>query len=111
MLQGLSHLSDPSFDPLQLAAKLQDLEPIQFIDFFLNWLSDLLKSQLAISSSFINIDFQSTFLSFKKNISTKKIMELNTHLLRLRKQISIGINFNKPLLMEETLIRWMGCVS
>lgn len=112
MLTGLTQLTDKQFDPIQLASKLQAFESLQFIDFFLNWLSDLLKLQLQVSTSALtNLDFQSALISLRSAIPTQKIIDLNAYLLQLRKQIGVGINFNKPLLMEDILFRWMRCAS
>ncbi|EKD71364.1 MAG: DNA polymerase III subunit delta [uncultured bacterium] len=112
LLNGLSALIKKSLDPLGLTNQLQGIEAIQFVDYFLSFLTDLLQLQLAVSQqAIINTDFNQELNALKSVTNSQSNLSLYQHLLKLRKQINLGINLNKQLLIEDIIIQWMRCAA
>jgi DNA polymerase III subunit delta' len=110
LLQTLYSLSQPQADPIKSAVTIQDLDSIQFLDFILSWIIDLLRLQWGCNASdMTNKDFTTQLTNLHKRVSLKQIIQYMNYLQQLRGQISIGINLNKQLMVENVLVRWMEC--
>jgi len=107
VFQALEQLAAKRTDPLTLAAKWQKTDSVQWLDLLLGFIADLMKLQLG--SQAIHLTNQDQ-LGALQNCTTLIPLERNAEIMRLalkmRGQISAGINFNKQLLIESLLIRW-----
>lgn len=97
-------------DPIKLAAKLTDIEPLPLLDFTISWITDLLRLTLAGDSSVVtNQDYLSVLTAQHAKLDLAKCTRFLEYLLQQRAQICRGMNFNKQLLAESTLLRWVEC--
>lgn len=109
---GLQQLISKQVDPIKLTARLSELEPLPLLDFMLSWLTDLLRIFLkADPSRLTNQDFAAALQQLKNQLSLASCTQLLESLLQQRAQICRGMNFNKQLLTEHLLLRWMECAA
>ncbi len=102
-------LNQGKMDPIKSASNLQSMDILLFIDFNLSFITDLLRLQLKISNEvIINKDYVSQLHALRDHYSMQASMNFMNELSTLRKQACVGINFNKQLLMENVLVKWMG---
>lgn len=102
-------LSQPQLDPIKASNSLQDLDVLQFLDFMLLWIMDILRLQLgANTNELTNIDYQQPLNHLKTTTQVTANTRLMDYLQKCRTQISVGINLNKTLVMESILIRWLA---
>jgi DNA polymerase-3 subunit delta' len=106
---GLQQLLDKQVDPIKLAGRLSDLEPLPLIDFMLTWLTDLMQLHLGDSecSRIINQDYITIMRQQQSLVTLSHCKQLLDRLLQQRAQICRGMNFNKQLMTENMLLRWM----
>jgi len=110
--QLLYQLGQGQADPLTLAAQFQSVEPLSLIDFMLSWMVDLLLIQLHGQLVEIkNQDFKQQLAAMQQQTQLKHNTNLLVYLQQLRSQLCAGINFNKQLMLESILIRWMECAT
>jgi DNA polymerase-3 subunit delta' len=108
LFQSFKQLAEKRADPLQLAAKWQKIDPVKWLDCILGWVSDLMRLQMgAQTMQLLNQDYETALQACVPLIPLHKNLQLMQHVLRVRGQMSAGINFNKQLLMENILIRWL----
>jgi DNA polymerase-3 subunit delta' len=111
LFQTLYSLSQKQTDPIQAAAKIQDLEPIAFLDFMLTWIMDLLKLHLGCAKDeIINQDFAPQLITLQHQGFLNATKNYMNYLQHIRGQIQMGINLNKQLMIENVLIRWRNHV-
>jgi DNA polymerase-3 subunit delta' len=111
LFQALYGLSKHETDPIQLAAQLQDIDSLRLLDFMLTWITDLLRLQSGSEkNTIINRDFAPQLAEIGQRSQISNNLRFMDYLLQLRGQICSGINFNKTLMIENLLIRWMECV-
>ncbi len=107
MFQSFRQLAEKRVDPLTLAAKWQKVDPVKWLDLLLGWVSDLMRLQLGgQSDQLLNQDSLAALNACTALVPLNKNLQLLQDILKLRAQMSAGINFNKQLLMENILIRW-----
>lgn len=95
------------FDPIKTAADLQKLDVLQFLDFMLVWMMDLIKIHLCASSdAVVNTDYITQLNELISKHELKKMVALMDYIQEQRSLICSGINLNKQLLMEDVLIRY-----
>lgn len=112
LLQALYALSQKQGDPVRLAANLQELEPLQMLDFMLSWLMDLLRLQLGMDATYLtNKDYSQQLIDLKNRTQMQTNAKLMEYTRQLRGHMQAGINFNKQLMLEDLLIRWMQNAS
>ena len=110
LFHTLYSLSKNQEDPLKSAARLYNHEPLRLLDFLLSWTMDLLRLQLDGSvNAIINTDYANQLQELKQKMHVTKITKLMDYLQKLRAQACMGINFNKQLMLEGIIIRWMEC--
>lgn len=107
LFQTLYLLSQKQADPIQVAAKIQDLEIIPFLDFMLTWIMDLLRLHLGCAKDeILNQDFATQLIAIQHQCFLHSINKYMDYLQHVRGQIQMGINLNKQLMIENVLIRW-----
>ena len=110
LLSALSQLSTKQLDPIKLAANLPDLDTLQLLDFMLGWIMDILRLQLGEDpQAIINVDYTTPLVTLAKSTQVQTNAKFMAHIQQLRGQITAGVNFNKQLMIESLLIRWMEC--
>lgn len=108
LFESLCQLVDKKSDPVTIAANLQDVEVMYFLDFTLSWIMDILRLQCDETTHFVvNKDYLDQLQQLTKNYPTKKSVSVMNYLQQLRAQVCAGIHFNKPLLMESVLMKWL----
>lgn len=106
--QALLEVANKKSTLITHAAKWQKADPIRWIDLFFNWVSDLVKVQLGAKNQFIlNQDYLNELNETAKLTNLNNNLRMTSALLKARKQIANGVNFNKQLLFESTLIKWL----
>ena len=112
LLKSFHHLAEKRADPLTLAAKWQKIDPVKWLDLLLGWTADLIRLQLGgHEHQLLNQDYAAALHASSQRIPLQNNLQLMEQLLQTQRQMSAGINFNKQLLMESLLIRWMGKTS
>ena len=112
LFDDLCLLKQKQGDPIKSAAKIQDTDPLQTIDFALSFITDLLRLQLGSELKDIsNRDYESQLIELKQQTCMDQNTQLMDYLQNLRAQICGGINLNKQLMIENLLIRWMESPS
>lgn len=109
IFQSLQQLAEKRADAQALAAKWQKLDPVKWLDLMTGWAMDIVRLQLGgQSSQLLNQDFEAALQTCGQRIALQNNMYLLESLLKAQRQMNNGINFNKQLLMEGMLIRWVG---
>lgn len=110
LLQTMSELINPQADPLRAAFSLQEMESILFLDVILSWTMDLMKMRLdGDAGSVINQDYTASLSAALCMVDSGRVARFLDYLQQIRAQLDAGINFNKLLMMENVMIRWMEC--
>ena len=60
------------------------------------------------TTQLVNQDVTAALMDCSQSIPLKHNRQALDHILKTRAQLSAGINFNKQLLIENILIRWIG---
>ena len=108
LYQSLAGLATKKSTLLKLSAKWQKVDLHMWMDLFYNWISDLLKLQLGVGGEFIlNQDFSSELAATARLAPLQNNLRITSLLIKLRRQLNQGINFNKQLLIESMLIHWL----
>jgi len=111
LFQALVALVEGKGDIIKSAAALQDADPVLLIDFFLSWVIDLIRLQVTLEvTNIFNSDCEAMLLMAQQKTIPQKMVRLMDSLQQLRSQCSMGINFNKQLMLESLFMQWMGCV-
>ncbi|MBV9575417.1 MAG: DNA polymerase III subunit delta' [Gammaproteobacteria bacterium] len=108
LFAALLLLSQKKESPLQLAASLQQAQPLKLIDFMLTWMMDLIRLQVGCED-IINQDYLKSLLTLTHVHFLQQQASFMVYLQQLRVQLIQGIHLNKQLLLESMLIRWMEC--
>lgn len=109
LFRALSDLANKKADPLALAAKWQKSDPVQWLDLLAGWTADLLRLQLGADAAQLhNQDFAAELTTTAANIPIKRNQHVMQRAVKMRGQLSAGLNYNKQLLMESLLIHWAG---
>jgi DNA polymerase-3 subunit delta' len=112
LFTALYALAQQQADPIKSAATIQDNDPLRLLDFMLVWIMDLLRLQLSGDEEMItNRDYLSQLSELKQSTELNANTKFMQYLQQIRGQVSVGVNFNKQLLLENILIRWMGCTQ
>ena len=112
LYQILCLLVEAKTSPISAVSDMKEMDLIQWLDFIIVWIMDLIQLQLGCSQQEIkNIDFVKKLSQFKQTILLSKVMAYMEYLQQMRTEISSGINLNKQLMMETILIRWMECAE
>ena len=107
-LSLLCDMTNQKADPIQSAVKLKETELLPLLDSYISWLLDILRLQMTDDETTItNIDFTSPLLTLKNKIPTTLTAQLINNAMQVRRQISLGVNVNKQLVIEDLMIRWM----
>lgn len=110
LFQAVLALIAKKTTPLQVAAEFQAFEPMLLLDFLLSWVMDLLRLQLACAeNTLLNQDFHAELTALLPQISHDHGHRYLTFLQQCRAELSLGLNLNKPLLVENMFIRWAEC--
>lgn len=110
LFQALYLLNQKQTDPIKAAGKLQTIEGLPLLDFLLSWVMDLVRLQLAGGGEgIINKDYKNQLIELTQRTQLQNNMQFMEFLQQLRAQICAGINFNKQLMIEHALIKWMEC--
>jgi DNA polymerase-3 subunit delta' len=97
-------------DPIECAATIQEWNITQLLDFIFSWSMDLLKLKLGYEATYIvNKDFISILSELNLRISIHSIKLYLSHLQFIREQWLKGVHLNKTLMLEDLLVKWMGC--
>ncbi len=108
LFQSLDQLAQQKADPLKLAAQWQKADPVQWLDLLSGWMSDVLRLQLGVApQALVNQDYSEAIARTAERIPMRRNQEIMQRAVRMRGQMSNGINFNKQLLMESLLIQWV----
>ena len=108
LFQIFYRLSKNQCDPLKAAATLQAINPLWLIDFSLSWSMDLLRLQLGESvDRIMNKDYGTQLTELKQQTQLNNNTDFMNYLQQLRKQLCVGINLNKQLVVEGLLLRWL----
>ena len=95
-------------DPIKLAATFQAMDSIVFIDFMLRFIQDCLRLQLGDELEPMEDKASVTqLLDITAKISRERNIKLLDQLQAMRKQISQGINLNKQLVVENTMLAFL----
>lgn len=106
--QALLEVANKKSTLIQHAAKWQKADPIRWIDLFFNWVCDLVRVQLGADHQYIlNQDYLNELNETAKLTNLNNNLRITSALLKARKQLGNGVNFNKQLLFESTLIKWL----
>jgi DNA polymerase III subunit delta' len=92
-------------NPVALAAELGDIELPALFDYFLAFLMDVLRLKLGADLS-VSGDYQQQLSVLQNKVVTDRCENLMKHLQQLRNQVTVGINFNRQLVVESILLRW-----
>ena len=93
--QGLIELSQGQADPLLLAVQWQEYDIVWVFNLLFFWLRDLLRLQMTQQSS-VGL----------MNISSQNLVNYLDYIQYLYGKLLTMQNLNKPLLLEDLLIRW-----
>ena len=95
-------------DPIKLAATFQAMDSIVFIDFMLRFIQDCLRLQLGDELEPMEDKASVTqLLDITAKISRERNIKLLDQLQAMRKQIGQGINLNKQLVVENTMLAFL----
>jgi DNA polymerase-3 subunit delta' len=109
-LKMIYNLSQKKADPLQSAVEIQKMDTVYILDFMQSFIMDLLRLHFTIATSeMMNQDFMSELKDLHQRTLLVKITQFQNYLLELQRQLQVGINLNKQLMLETLLIRWMEC--
>jgi DNA polymerase-3 subunit delta' len=109
LFQALTDLARKKADPLTLAAKWQKTDPVQWLDLLAGWIADLLRLQTGADLTQLhNQDFTEALQATAAHIPAARNQRILQQAVKMRGQLSGGINYNKQLLMESLLIHWAG---
>lgn len=99
-------LTNKIFNPLHVATQIAEIDLISFVDYLSSWFIDLLRLQWGrAQSALLNQDFVATFLALAPQTSMQSNTQLLNHLQQIRRTIVNGLNLNKQLVIETTLIK------
>jgi DNA polymerase III subunit delta' len=104
LFEGMYLLSLQQGDPLKLAANLQETDSVQLIDLAISWVCDVLRLQSGIP--LLNEDYQTQLQEVGAKRTPMHCQRYLQHLQQLRKQLCVGMNVNKQLLVESILLQW-----
>jgi len=109
LFTNLCDVVNQKTDGINAATKIQAMDLLLFLNLMLSWMSDLLKLQLTADTTLImNQDYESILAGLAQKTILEKNMRLLDQLQQLRIQMSMGINLNKLLTIENILLRWMN---
>jgi DNA polymerase-3 subunit delta' len=109
---SVANPNDVADGPIQAAATIQGHDPLVLLNFILAWTLDVCKIQVGSDEKAImNQDFKAQLAELSHRLRLSAILNYMTYLQHLRKQLIAGVNFNKQLMVENILIRWMECAS
>lgn len=99
-------------NPLSLAAKWQKADPVVWLNLLLGFVADLVRLQVGGKpEQLTNQDYLGALKTCTSGMPLTSNLRLMQQVLTVRGQISAGINFNKQLLIESLLIRWLEPVK
>jgi len=112
LFDALALLAKRQGDPLKSAANVQNMEPVQLLDYMLSWTMDLLRLQLGVGAeNLLNTDYKEQLTALSERTDPQRNVKLMADLQRLRAEIYAGIHLNKTLLVESVLIQWMNAAA
>lgn len=112
LYQGLYLLAEKKADPLQLAGQWQEENMVTIFNLLQSWLRDLLSFKLSAGqANTTNTDYQKHFAELDHKISQANVVHFIDHVQQLYSKLLRSINFNRQLLLEDVLIRWVKHVS
>ncbi len=112
LYQDIYSLSQGQADPLQLAAKWQDGDPINIVDLLLSWLTDILRFKVTQDPvDLLNLDYKTEITRTGINLLPNNLFVYIDYLQQARSDLMRAINLNKQLLLETLFIRWTDYVS
>jgi DNA polymerase-3 subunit delta' len=107
LFEGLSALTAGGMDPIALAAKWTDVDPITVVDLLLSWLADLLRYKMINDAVWVvNVDYQMQIVRFSAGLPSENLTAYIDEVQQTRNILSSSINLNKQLMLEELFIRW-----
>lgn len=99
-------------NPLEAAAEIKEANYRMFLEVMLSWLMDLLKLQLgADADDIINVEYLSELQALKEKTHIKVNLQMAEQIQQFLRAVQSGFNFNKQLMMETILIRWVNSVG
>lgn len=112
MLPLLHRLAERRANPLILAAEWQKEDPVVWLDIFGAWVADLVRLQCGAVQSFLhNQDFHAALTATMAHIPLSRNLQILQRIQHMRAAMRAGVNYNKQLLIENLLIRWVEQVS
>lgn len=109
LLQSLYGLSQRQTHPLKVASELKEAELLTILDACITYVMDVLRLKLNAPHEVLTNHDQLTSLSaLAQKIPQKEGTDFLTYLQALRGKIYSGANFNKQLLTETILIKWVA---
>lgn len=103
LYDGLSRYAD--INPVSLAAELDEMELLQFIDYFLSFVMDVLRLRLGAAVA-VSKDYQQQLSMLQSKLAPDHGADFMQRLQSIRQQVLVGFNFNRQLLIESLFIQW-----
>ncbi len=105
-------LTEGAIDPLQLAAKWQELDQLCVVDLLLSWLTDLLRFKLTQDESkLVNSDYRAEIVRVSVALLKNNLLAYIDEIQAARANLVASYNLNKQLVIENVLIKWAQYVS
>lgn len=107
MLPLLQRLAERRANPLLLAAQWQKADPVEWLELFASWVSDLVRLHCGAAQQYLhNQDYYDALQTSLKHIPLARHLQILQLIQKVRSSMRAGVNYNKQLLIENLLIRW-----
>jgi DNA polymerase-3 subunit delta' len=112
MFSSFQQLAERRADPLVLAAKWQKSDSATWLNLLLGWVADLVRLQSGCrTEQLLNQDYAAPLVKCAAIVPLVRNMQVMQQVIAMRGKMSAGVNFNKQLLIESILIRWLEPVT
>ena len=108
MFTDLQALTMQKADPLKLAHAWQEHPPLAILALLQSAVMDIVRLQQA-GMVLVNTDYLTLWQGLAARISSEKVFSYLDYLQETRRVLLANLTLNKPLWLEDLLIRWVQC--
>jgi len=105
LFETLLALQQNNENLISACAKMMSQDLLTMLDFVFTFMLDLYRLQFG-NNHLVNSDYQEQLIKLRDKINHQHTAKMLTILQKIRKQIVLGINLNKQLVLENILIQW-----
>jgi DNA polymerase-3 subunit delta' len=111
MYENFYSLTKGEADPVQLAAKWQEMDQISVVDLLLSWLTDLLRYKMTYDHAhLVNVDHKNEIMKVSVSLLQSNLIAYIDEVQQKRADLLSAVNLNKQLFLEDLFIRWTNYV-